>query len=274
MTQLQRLLDESSKLQALPHSAVRLSSLLSHADWVLKDIVQVVEHDLVLTGRLLRLANSSTMAASHPVSSVGDAIVRVGPGPLLTLALASAVRMEMQRPLKSYGLEERELWRHSVAAALAVDRARKFCRTVPPPGSFVAGLLHDLGKLILDRHLTEPKLSANDGVIDVGPEEETRQLGANHCVIGGMIASHWKLPPNVTDAITHHHDPSGLEDETGRATASFVALADCVAHRISGNENRSLPRYVVQIVQIDQQGFDGLCAATAESLEAILQIYS
>lgn len=120
----------------------------------------------------------------------------------------------------------------------------------------------------------EPKPAANDGVIDVGPEDENRQLGTNHCVIGGMIASHWKLPANVTDAITHHHDPSGLEDETGRVTASFVALADCVAHRISGKEKRSLPRYVVQIVQIDGQGLDGLCKATGESLEDILQIYS
>lgn len=132
MASFQNLLEEARELKALPYSAVRLSSLLSHADWVLKDIVQVVEHDLVLTGRLLRLANSSTMAASHPVSSVGDAIVRVGPGPILNLALASAVRMELQRPLTSYGLGELELWRHSVATALAVDRARKFCGAAPP----------------------------------------------------------------------------------------------------------------------------------------------
>jgi len=270
---VQRLLEEAKTLEALPHSAVRLSSLLSNADWVLKEIVQVVELDLVLTGKLLRLANSSTMAASQPVSSVGEAIVRIGPGPLLTLALASAVRVELQRPLQAYGLGERELWRHSVATALAVERSRKFCGVLPPPGSFVAGLLHDMGKLILERHLARPKL-ASPRVVDPGPAEEVRQLGVNHCVIGGLIAAHWKLPANVIGAITHHHDPSGLEDEPGRVTASFVVLADCVAHRISGGEHRPLPRYVVQILQIDRAGFDELCKVARESLEEILQIYS
>lgn len=270
MIELETLVEEATELRALPHSAVRLSSLLSHADWVLKDLVHAVEHDPALTGRLLKLANSSVMGGRHPISAVSDAIVRVGPGPLLSLTLASAVRQELQQPLASYGLAERELWKHSVATALAVDRARRFCGAEPPPGSFVAALLHDIGKLVLNRHL-EP---LGDDEESPTPSQEILAVGANHCLVGGVVADHWNLTENVSYGISQHHDPSGAGDREGCATASFVSLADCVAHHIDGGDAPKLSRFVIDTVQIDRPRFDGLCETTAKALEDILEIYS
>jgi HD-like signal output (HDOD) protein len=268
VVEFQQLLEEAERLEALPHSTVRLSALLSDADWVLKEIVQVVEHDLVLTGKLLKLANASTMAATRPILSVGEAILRVGPGPVLSLALASAVRIELQQPLHAYGLAERELWTHSVAAALAVERTRGICQVTPPPGAFVGGLLHDIGKLILDRHLRQ------GGAHPPGPEDEQRALGIHHGLVGGLVAAHWKLPVGITEAVAHHHDPAGAQDEPGRIAASFVALADCVAHRVTGREEELPTSDVAQRVGLDLEGFERLCAATRESLEDVLQVYS
>lgn len=272
MIELETMLKEANQLKALPQSAVRLSSLLANADWVLKDIVHAVEYDPALTGRLLRLANSSAMGGRHRITSVSDAVLRVGPGPLLSLTLASAVRQELQKPLSAYGLEERDLWRHSVATALAADRSRSFCQVAPPPGSFVAALLHDIGKLILDRHLK--------GILDqpegheLQPGDELCLLGTHHGVLGGAVASHWRLSQNVTDAIAQHHDPSSASSDEGRLTACFVALADCVAHRVDSDRAPVLARYVVQSVRIDRAGFEALCDETGNALDDILEIYS
>ena len=280
MIDVDALIREADELEPLPASAAKLANLLNREDWVLEEIGSVVSLDQALTGRLLGLANSATSGSRHSISTVDEAVMRMGPGMVLSVALASVVRVEMQQSLPGYGLGEGSLWRHSVASALAVDQARRFCRAVPPSQSFAAALLHDVGMLVLERHLRrvsspENESSQSEAGTTVA-EKEWSLLGIRHDQLGGRIARTWKLPPAIEDGIAFHHDPERASDDEGRLLAGFVDLADIVAHRIGEScaEEPRLSRESIQRIGITQQGFDELCEATDEQLERALEIYS
>ena len=281
MVDVDLLIREANELEPMPESATRLASRLAQEDWILEEIVRVIELDPALTGRLLNRANSAASGSRHPITSVRAGVTRMGPGVVLSVALASAIRQEMQSPLPAYGLGEGQFWRHSVASALAIERCQRFCRVAPPPQSFAAALLHDVGKLVLGRHLQPEMLSMPEGSDTAGGrallKAESEHLGMDHGRLGGLIARHWKLPAGIVTAIACHHNSDQAPSQEGRILASFVALADVVAHRIGEGCGTGQPRISeenARLLGIPRQSFDALCGATAEHLESALESYS
>jgi putative nucleotidyltransferase with HDIG domain len=219
-------------LDPLPATVARLASLVVRQDWSLAEAAHLVEFDPALTGRLLRLANSAATAGLAPVHTARDAIMRVGIGPALAFAAASGLRRQLKRALPEYGLSEGQLWRHSVAAALAAEPIVQHARAQLPPECFTAALLHDIGKVVMARFLSPDDLRALAAARDQGNqssmEAELSILGVNHAELGGLIAEHWKLPTRIVAGIAHHHAPEAGEDPVCDA----VYLANIAAKRI------------------------------------------
>jgi HD-like signal output (HDOD) protein len=274
---LQTLLKEATELEPMPATATRLAALLGQEDWHLNEIVEVVELDQALTGRLLSLANSVAGGSLNAISSISDAVMRSGPGMVLSLSMAPVVRQQLHRPLSAYGLSEGELWRHSVAAALAVKLAAEHCGTPAPPQSFAAALLHDVGKLVLDRHLQT--VASSDGGVEpivLSGSSEKERFGIDHNELGGFVANHWKLPGGISVGVRFHQDPDRAPDESGRRIASFVALANAVTYQIGagcGQGQRKLTMETVKRIGLTREGFVGLCRATIALLEETLAAY-
>ncbi len=271
MLDLHAIAESSEELSALSGSALRLTNLLSGSDWLISDIVHTIELDQALTGRILRLANSSASGAQCKVNTVQDGVMRMGTGPILSLALASGVQTKMTAGFEWYEEEEDALWRHSVASALAVQNSHRFCKQVPMVECFVAALLHDIGFLALDRWL----MTVPEG------EERERAFGeireADHGILAGTIASRWELSPEVQEAVTYHHTPGQAPSERGQLSASFVSLGECVAVAVGagfGSENVRLERETAQRLRIDRAGFDGLREETRSQLGEILELYA
>jgi HD-like signal output (HDOD) protein len=147
-------------LEPLPASTVRLASLVSQETPEIDAVVDVVRYDQALTAALLATANSSWSASRTRVTTVRDAVIRLGTSPVLALALGAAVRGRMQRAVPEYGLGEGELWEHSVAASLAGELLVRTSPRRPPAETATAALLHDIGKLVMARFLDESLLSA------------------------------------------------------------------------------------------------------------------
>ena len=118
--------------------------------------------------------------------------------------------------IPAYRLSEGDLWRHSVAAALACEVIAQKARVEVPPDSFTASLLHDIGKLTLSRFLDPDHLRRLAAAREQGGESslqaESEILGMHHGELGGVIASHWNLPPRVVRGITYHHTPTEGDD--------------------------------------------------------------
>lgn len=180
-------------IEPLPASVSRLMALTHGNSWSLQDVEQIVRLDQALTLRLLRAANSAASASAIPIATVRDAIVRLGVRSLLSLAMAVGVQKRMTQGLPEYGLSEGELWRHSVASALAIEIMPTLANVPLPPETYTAALLHDVGKLVMARFLGPEVLGRlahareQGGLCSLTAEREVLQM--HHGELGGRLPS-------------------------------------------------------------------------------------
>jgi len=199
-------------LPPMPATAVRLSALLTDPEVDLKDVVEVIMYDPGFTTDLLRLANSAYFGFVRQIYSVQEAVVRLGLSRVFQLVVASAVRSALVKEVPGYQLPAGELWRHSVAVALAAEELALRLGARGDSLLFTGALLHDVGKIVLaevsaDRFAAVEELSQRERI----PFEaaERRVLGTDHCEIGEVLVETWKLPPVMAPLLRWHHDPDG-----------------------------------------------------------------
>lgn len=212
MLDLHQLIAKAYDLDPIPMSGTKLANLVADPESSLESITQVVSLDQALAARVLRAANSAASAARSQITTVKDAVVRLGRSTIVTLGFGVKVRQQLQQPLPEFGLAENVLWRHSVAAALAVESIGVLSKSPIPPESYAAALLHDIGKLVLARFLDPETLTYLHRAQEEGRcnslQAEMEILEVNHAELGGMIARHWGLPNSLALGIQYHHSPS------------------------------------------------------------------
>jgi HD-like signal output (HDOD) protein len=238
------LLIQAQELAPLPPTATRLAALVANPNSDIRAIVEAISLDSALTVKLLRLANSAASGPVSEIATVDQAVIRIGTGGVLSMAVAAGVRGRMTTKVEGYGLEEGELWEHSVGAALAAESLSGLCSVEVPPESFTAALLHDVGKLVLARFLA-PQLEEfmHRRQLEGASSSEAAErelLAIDHAELGGVIARHWKLPKSIGVGIQYHHTPSECTDvEGGPVVAWVVHLANLVANSLGcGGELR------------------------------------
>ncbi len=284
MLDLGALTEACYDLEPLPASATRLIRLAADADADVDEIITIVTYDPALTARLLRVANSVEAGGVRPSATVRAAVLRLGIGLVLGIALGSSVRIHLSAASHEYYLQEGELWRHSVAAAIAGHLARSVASVELPLESFTAALLHDIGKLALLRHMTPEvfhvlqRAREQTGFSQL--EAESEILGIHHGELGGLIARHWRLPERIVLGITHHHDPDACEQTEDSTICFVVHTADLVA-KLAGagvGEDQAAgidePTAATERLGMTSEGFVQLCERVKENLDAVLRWYA
>jgi HD-like signal output (HDOD) protein len=223
------LIKKADELQPLLVSVVKLASMLSAGASDVDEITNVIRFDPALTVRLLRLANSAFSGASVAITTVKDAVSRLGTARILSLAVASHCRPLMRVEVRAFRYQEGELWRHSVLSMLVAELAPRVCKTALPSAGATAALLHDIGKLAMAHFLDQDILellsrAQNEG--GLAPMEAEAQIPqVHHGEFGGLIARHWKLHEVIVNGITYHHNPEQGMD----LVCDVVHLADSAA---------------------------------------------
>ena len=281
MIELPALMEDAERLAPLPQSSNRLASLLVGEEWDIKQVCEVVRLDEALTGRLLSVANSARSGARSEIATVDGAVMRLGTGTVLGLALGAAVRREYQCALPAYGLDEGGLWRHSVASALAIEEASRFCERTLPPEAFATALLHDIGKLVLSRHLTDDMVEAlhraqGEAAFDAITEREV--LAIEHAELGAVIVRNWRLPESIATGVEFHERPFEAPSDEGRVLATLVGLADAAAVRAGApcggpEPDPEFTPLHAGALGISAKGFAELCTAVEARLEDVLACY-
>ncbi len=259
-------------------SVTRLAALVANEGTDVREMAQVIAYDQALTVKLLETANSAMNAGVSETATAHDAVVRLGTGTVLSLALTTAVAKRMHRPLPEYGLSEGDLWRHAVASALAAELLPQFAKVRMPPETVTAALLHDVGKLVMARYI-QPDVLTTIG--RAGREgglsrlaAETELLHVHHGELGGLMLQSWKLPDSIVQGVIYHHDPQLADNLIGYA----VHVCDLVAKSIGAgleHENHDVEAHTsaLQALQLRPADLGGLCEASAERFSDVLARY-
>ncbi len=271
-------LDQVERLEPLPATLARLVPALSDERTTAQEVAEILENDPALSANVLRAANSSLYGGRFEIRRVRDAVVRLGLETILQMALGPQLK-KMAVPAKLYDLGEDELLLHAALVSWAAGEIGRRCPDAGIPSSAgLAGLLHDLGKLLMARYLdADPDairdLAAREGIPFV--EAERKLFGTDHGEVGGKVAEKWGFPPEIVRAIREHHaDPL----PEGCPTLDAVVLANYVAKTVGiglGAEgmNFRLDPACRERVGMDEAAFELLCADAALRLDQLREAY-
>lgn len=230
---MQAIDDYISKVRYLPPAprvVPELMKLLGEPDIDSDKVVRLISLEPSLTANVLRVCNSAYFASALPTTDLSEAITRLGFQQIYQLAAAATGAKIFTGPQRGYGLDHGELWKHSVAAAVAAQlMARKLGDEDNPV--FTATLLHDIGKVILAQTMDDvyAHLFREAEVNQISlVEAEKKVLGVDHAEIGGQLLSRWRFPNNIVAAVTFHHAPSAAEGS--QRLASYVYMGNMIAY--------------------------------------------
>ena len=220
-----------------------LLRLINDPEVEFKEIAKTISMDRALTSQLLRIANSAFYGFPQEIRTVQQATVIVGRQAVRNLALSTAM-VKVRSHMRTNGpLAAEEFWRHSMAVAYGARMLTDHQHLVAPDEAFVAGLLHDVGKVVFMEYQPETYgellKRAQDGIEPLHLlERET--YGVDHAEVGEALCRHWNFPNIVCDAVAAHHDDAAPHDEVIRQIVDLVQIGDALA-KISRIGNGSSP---------------------------------
>ncbi len=231
---LSRIRDYIDRMPSLSTTVTKVLAVCNQPDTSPRDLNQVISLDPVLTGQVLKLVNSAFYSLPNKITTLTRAIIMLGLNTVKNLALSTAILSTLKQQGAARGLAMDLFWTHSISVGV-IARALAAAKGMPVmvrEESFIAGLLHDLGKVVLsncfpDRY--EQALESTRRRFDALHRAESAILGLDHGRAGKMVARKWQLSNAVTDTLACHHDP-GKADQENRELVAVVALANVYAN--------------------------------------------
>jgi len=261
---MQTIVSAAGNLPSIPSAFHELTSKLQDPDWSTKEIATIIARDPAMSAKILQLSNSAFFGARRRITNIPDAVVCLGLDTLKTLALSVGVFSAFS-PSSSSSFSIEAFGRHGLMTAIL---ARKIAQTEggspqEAEDAFIAGLLHDIGRLVMisvmpEKYDTAIVLSKNEGLPMV--EAEQRVYGTTHCEVGTYILWLWGLPDNIVQATAYHHFPGKLP---GPATSTLLAvhIADALTHEYSACVKGIAPRERLDMNFIGSLGLSGRVAS-------------
>lgn len=234
-TNLKSLVSSLGSLPSLPVVYNQLREALKNSEVAISDIAKIIEQDMAMSAKVLQLVNSAFFGLFKTIDSPAHAVNLLGLDTVKALVLGVGVFSEIN-PDNHKSFSAVELWSHSVTTAAF---AKKIAQTETDQkeivdNSFIAGMIHDIGKLLLFSYLQEQFLEAVETAIETNMslvECEQDVFSANHCDVGGYLIGLWGLPGPVIEAITFHHRLDSYPSTTF-SPAIAVHAADVIYYKL------------------------------------------
>ena len=225
---LQQLVAETSSICSPPLVYQRLTKVIEDPRSSVKDIVQIISEDQGLTAQILKLANSP-LYGLQKIESINRAVTMIGTRELRDLALAVST-METFPGIPEEFLNMKKYWQHSIACGIIARNLAIYLRELSTERFFVAGILHDLGQLVVCILLPE---TVKTLLVDCHssnlpfPALERQHFGFDHAELGAALLSSWKIPQNIVEPVACHHTPHTADQHLREATIVHIADIIC-----------------------------------------------
>jgi HD-like signal output (HDOD) protein len=211
-----RVLKRVKDIPSLPQFVIETLKKLDDPKSSASDVGDTLRKDESLVLRILRLANSAYYGLSRKITVVPEAISYLGFKTVKSIVLAASVYKFMDGAFTGYSLDRGELWKHSQAVAATSRYLSEKARAGDPEEAYIGGLMHDIGKIILNDYVRFGysiilRLVDEDGVPFCDAERQV--LGFDHAQVGGLVMEQWNLPDAYSYVTIYHHNPEDLPPE-------------------------------------------------------------
>ena len=214
-------------LQPVPQAALKIMRLIEEDDYDIRLLAAELRKDQVLSARTLQLANSVMFSTRQRIESIDQALMHLGVNLVMKFVIAAAVEGFFAQSGMGYSLCRGGLYHHAVGVAVIAEQLARLTGAAKPGIAYAAGLLHDIGKVVLDqfvggayplyyRHLIE------EGTTDFTQAEQAL-FGTTHPAVGFQLAQRWSFPDSLAEAIRSHHEPEPGSRHRGLGSLVFLS---------------------------------------------------
>ena len=258
----------------MPQVVIKAQQLLTDPNSSPKEVAALLENDQSIATKVLKMANSAFYGLSGMISSIQHAALVLGYHTLSEIIATAGTQKMLERKLPGYGFESEDLWRHSIsvgmgAKIIAADKNSDLAFV-----AHTAGLIHDVGKLILDPFVLEHK-DAIDSFLEDEQQTflsaEKQVLGYDHAEIAAEICKIWNIPDIIATPIRYHHAPSASK---GDELAYMLHMADYATIMSGGGYDGNDFMYELEEGTMDFLGFEqgDISELTLEVMESLDQL--
>jgi len=229
-------LEKIPDLPTLPNIVIKVNKLLQDPETSIKELGKTIETDQAMATKILRLVNSTFYGFRSKIRNIPHAIIILGFNNVRNALVSVAIIKTFSGKKTFEGFEMEDFWRHSVAVAVTSKYLSEQSSLDSPDDCFVAGLLHDIGKLVLCLHFTELfglvwESAKEDGLSFY--EAERKLSPVSHAQIGGYLAKKWQFPDSLVDSISNHH---AIEESVSNLNQLIIVhTANTIANNHKGD---------------------------------------
>jgi two-component system, cell cycle response regulator len=277
------LLLDSNRLPSFPQAAAKLIEASLSDTVSLKDFARIIETDPGLTVQVLRIVNSPFYGLKRKITSLSDAVVFLGMDEIRKQALGMTLFKHMVQNDRAKSFDMLLFWRHSLSVAVLGLELARAVRYSDPDEAYVAGLLHDVGKIFL---AARGRTDYGEFIQGLAPEtervieSERGVMGLGHDEVGAWFCDLWKLPEKLAVAVRYHHETLDGQDlvDSEKTLISIVSLADflCWTQGIGSFDFIRPPVLapaVEETIDLDQDAIVEAILAMNRKMEAISAYY-
>ena len=219
-------------VRPIPQVALKILRLIENEEYEITALADEIRKDQVISARTLKLCNSVAFAGRNRVESIDQALVYLGMRLFVKLVVAASVNEFFGHSGLGYSLCKGGLYHHAVGTAIVAEKLAEYSGAVGTGIAYTAGLLHDIGKVVLDQSIASVYPLFYRKLMDEGinfSEAENQVLGLDHTRVGSQLARKWAFPESLIDIIGNHHAPEKAAQHV--ELAHVVYLADLLMSR-------------------------------------------
>jgi putative nucleotidyltransferase with HDIG domain len=223
------------RVRPIPQIALKIIRMIRRQSYDMEDVAEATRSDQIISAKVIRLCNSARFRMK--TDAIDRALVMVGEKRLLQFILTAALDEFFPELETGYSVCKGGLYKHALGTAMTAEGLANFTRLVSPDIAYTAGLLHDIGKVVLDQYIAPAaplfyRRTQLEGKNLIDVEKET--FGLSHDEVGGLLAERWSLPESLADAIRHHHVPES--SSVNPMLTDHVYLADLLMSRFAAGQ--------------------------------------